>query len=220
MSSVKKEKRPPQGWSPMKHKNQLKAIVITLALVLTSALFYVKAQPYTGEAKIRQQYEHTINKLELKEQEIESVKTKNAAEDAKQKEEIEKVRKQLEETKKLVKAKGEAQKAYAATAKVRVATKSDCAGWKKQAGIPDTHATNTLINNESGCKTWAVNPKSGACGIPQAYPCSKLKCPLNNTGAVCQLTWMKNYVADRYGSWDKALSFWYAQCPTKKGCWY
>lgn len=96
----------------------------------------------------------------------------------------------------------------------------NCDSWKAQAGIPNTHATRTLINNESGCRWWAVNPTSGACGIPQAYPCSKLPCPLTEAGAVCQLKWMKAYVAERYGTWEKALSFWYAQCGTSKGCWY
>lgn len=96
----------------------------------------------------------------------------------------------------------------------------DCKDWMTQAGISHTAASDKLILNESGCRTWAVNPKSGACGIPQAYPCSKLKCPLDNSGGVCQLKWMQQYVTERYGTWEKALAFWYAQCPTKKGCWY
>lgn len=95
-----------------------------------------------------------------------------------------------------------------------------CNEWKAQAGIPNTHATNTLINNESGCKWWARNRTSGACGIPQAWPCSKLPCPLTEAGAVCQLIWMDNYIKGRYGSWEAALNFWYAQCGTSKGCWY
>lgn len=95
-----------------------------------------------------------------------------------------------------------------------------CADWMREAGIPLTNATEKLILNESGCKPHARNPSSGACGIPQAYPCSKLKCPLNESGAVCQLTWMKNYVHERYGSWEGALSHWYSQCHTKQGCWY
>lgn len=95
-----------------------------------------------------------------------------------------------------------------------------CAEWKASAGIASTTATMTLINKESGCRPNAVNPKSGACGIPQAYPCSKLPCPLNESGAVCQLQWMDQYVKNRYGSWEGALSFWYAQCGTSKGCWY
>jgi hypothetical protein len=97
---------------------------------------------------------------------------------------------------------------------------NNCEGWLAQAGIQLTRATRTLILKESNCRPNAVNPTSGACGIPQAYPCSKMKCALNNSGAVCQLKWMQSYVMRRYGSWDSALSFWYAQCGTNRGCWY
>lgn len=95
-----------------------------------------------------------------------------------------------------------------------------CQAWKLAAGIPNTHATNTLIDKESGCKWWAKNPSSGACGIPQAYPCSKLPCPLTEAGAVCQLQWMKRYVESTYGSWENALAKWYSRCGSKQGCWY
>lgn len=107
-----------------------------------------------------------------------------------------------------------------ATASSSSSAGGTCEEWKAAAGIPSTSSTRKLINHESGCRTNAVNPKSGACGIPQAWPCSKLPCPLNNSGAVCQLKWMDNYVKSRYGSWDAALNFWYAQCNTSKGCWY
>lgn len=99
-----------------------------------------------------------------------------------------------------------------------------CSEWKALAGIPNTHATNTLIDKESGCNPRAVNPSSGACGIPQALPCSKMG-PVNpdgtsGVGPVGQLRWMDNYVHDRYGSWDAALSAWYSRCGSPEGCWY
>lgn len=99
-------------------------------------------------------------------------------------------------------------------------TGGGCADWMRQAGIPQTAATNKLILKESNCRTNAINPSSGACGIPQAYPCSKLPCPLNDSGAVCQLQWMDNYVKRSYGSWDNALAKWYSRCGSKQGCWY
>ena len=100
------------------------------------------------------------------------------------------------------------------------AASGNCATWMAQAGIPSTEATNKLILKESNCRPHAVNPTSGACGIPQAYPCSKLQCPLNESGAVCQLQWMANYVKNRYGSWDNALATWYSRCGSPQGCWY
>lgn len=80
----------------------------------------------------------------------------------------------------------------------------DCASWMAQAGISDPDAV-WLIGKESGCRPDAINPSSGACGIPQALPCSKLPCTLQDP--VCQLRWMSQYVAQRYGSWSAARAF-------------
>lgn len=108
------------------------------------------------------------------------------------------------------------QTAYAST--------GNCAEWKAQAGIPNTHATNTLINGESGCDPTVWNSAgSGAYGIPQALPRTKLLDPAQCGGAdgytnpVTQLKWMQCYVERRYGSWDNALAMWYSRSPNK---WY
>lgn len=82
-----------------------------------------------------------------------------------------------------------------------------CESWMAQAGIPITASTRQLIINESGCRPNAVNPTSGACGIPQALPCSKMPCTLQDP--VCQLQWMSNYVKERYNTWEGALAFWH-----------
>ena len=79
-------------------------------------------------------------------------------------------------------------------------------------------ALQKLWGNESGWNTEALNPSSGACGIPQAWPCSKIG--PNWRDPKTQLSWGANYIAERYGSPSKALSFWYAQCGSPKGCWY
>lgn len=65
-----------------------------------------------------------------------------------------------------------------------------------------------LIRLESGCNPNAVNRSSGACGIAQELPCGKSGCALGD--GVCQLAWMERYVMARYGSWEAALSFHYA----------
>lgn len=82
-----------------------------------------------------------------------------------------------------------------------------CAEWMRAAGVSGPDA-NFLIIKESGCRPDAINPTSGACGIPQALPCSKMQCSLSDP--VCQLKWMDNYVKSRYGSWANAKSFWVA----------
>lgn len=75
-----------------------------------------------------------------------------------------------------------------------------------------------LWGNESGWNTNAVNPTSGACGIVQAWPCSKIGS--NWRDPETQLRWGINYIAERYGSPSQALSFWYSQCGSPQGCWY
>lgn len=98
-----------------------------------------------------------------------------------------------------------------AFAEEKVTTSGSCVDWMAAAGIPLTNATNTLILKESGCSPTAVNPYSGACGIPQALPCSKIShC---GTEPVCQLKWMDSYVKGRYGTWENALSMWYSRSP-------
>lgn len=77
-----------------------------------------------------------------------------------------------------------------------------CGEWMVAAGITDMANATTLINRESGCNPNAVNKSSGACGIPQALPCSKL----GTNDPVEQLKWMQNYVNNRYGSWANAVS--------------
>ena len=92
-----------------------------------------------------------------------------------------------------------------------VRASGSCADWMAAAGIPDIYSTHKLIINESGCNPNAVNPSSGACGIPQALPCSKIAhCGVE---PVCQLRWMDQYVKGRYGSWDGALAAWNARYP-------
>lgn len=82
-----------------------------------------------------------------------------------------------------------------------------CSDWMRSAGVSGADA-DFLILHESGCRPDAINPSSGACGIPQALPCSKMECTLNDP--VCQLRWMDSYVKSRYGSWANAKAFWVA----------
>ena len=69
----------------------------------------------------------------------------------------------------------------------------------------DVHwdAMAALIKRESGFNPNATNAHSGACGLPQALPCSKLK----DTSVEGQMAWMITYVRNRYGNPTNALSF-------------
>ncbi len=78
--------------------------------------------------------------------------------------------------------------------------------WLTAAGIPQADWGNAewLVQKESGWNPNAKNKSSGACGLAQALPCSKLGDEWNNP--VVALTWMQSYVIGRYGSWDNAVA--------------
>lgn len=74
--------------------------------------------------------------------------------------------------------------------------------------VPKTEAEAKLFIylKESGNRTNAINKSSGACGLGQALPCSKLDCSLDDYD--CQDKWFTNYAIRRYGSWVGAYQFW------------
>ena len=59
-----------------------------------------------------------------------------------------------------------------------------------------------LWNRESGWRVHAVNPSSGAYGIPQAVPGSKMASagPHWRTSARTQIRWGLSYIRSRYGT--------------------
>lgn len=67
----------------------------------------------------------------------------------------------------------------------------------------------TLWNNESGWRVNATNSSSGAYGIPQALPGSKMG-PGWQTDATVQIRWGLGYIASRYGTPCGAWSYWQA----------
>lgn len=63
-----------------------------------------------------------------------------------------------------------------------------------------------IYMHESGNNPGAINRGSGACGLGQALPCSKMNCSLSDYG--CQDAWFTNYMKSRYGTWENAMAFW------------
>lgn len=68
---------------------------------------------------------------------------------------------------------------------------------------------NKIITQESGWNYKAKNPSSGAYGIPQALPGSKMASAGSDwqTNPATQIKWSLGYIKDRYGSPCKAWSF-------------
>lgn len=73
-------------------------------------------------------------------------------------------------------------------------------------------ALDQLWDHESGWNHRAENPSSGAYGIPQALPGSKMGSVAADwrTNPVTQITWGLGYIKDRYGTPAAAWSFWQA----------
>lgn len=62
-----------------------------------------------------------------------------------------------------------------------------------------------VYQHESGCRTDAVAP-NGACGLGQAWPCSKMPCSLSDFA--CQDAFFSQYAIDTYGGWPQAMNAW------------
>lgn len=79
--------------------------------------------------------------------------------------------------------------------------------WMTAAGIAKSDWTyvNYIVSRESGWNPNATNRSSGACGLVQVYPCSKLA---NAKDPVVNLRWANGYAKGRYGGWSSAYSFW------------
>lgn len=104
-----------------------------------------------------------------------------------------------------------------------------CASWAREAGVSelDLEVALDLIYRESGCRVDAKNASSGAYGIPQSLPGSKMAEFGDDweTNPVTQIRWMTKYVNNRYGGWRQALDFWWCtgtcgSVPNKHGHWY
>lgn len=80
--------------------------------------------------------------------------------------------------------------------------------WMAAAGIAssDWPYVDYIVSKESGWNPNATNKSSGACGLVQALPCSKV--PGNGYDPVDNLRWGNGYAVGRYGSWAGAYNFW------------
>jgi uncharacterized protein YabE (DUF348 family) len=90
----------------------------------------------------------------------------------------------------------------------KFASSADKIKWLKSAGIAeeDWGYVDYIVTKESTWRPDAVNKSSGACGLVQALPCSKLGA--NWSDPVVALKWQAQYVNERYGGYRQAYEFW------------
>ncbi|WP_426998193.1 hypothetical protein [Pseudarthrobacter sp. N5] len=95
-----------------------------------------------------------------------------------------------------------------AAAKAYAASQLAAYGW----GQDQMQALSTLWDKESGWKTTATNSSSGAYGIVQSLPGTKMASVGTDweSNYKTQIKWGLNYIKERYGSPSGALSFHYA----------
>ncbi|WP_256728790.1 transglycosylase SLT domain-containing protein [Microbacterium oleivorans] len=91
---------------------------------------------------------------------------------------------------------------------VRYSGGGSSSDWLAAAGIPESDwgYVDYIVSRESGWNPNATNASSGACGLVQAYPCSKV--PGSGYDPVDNLSWANGYAVGRYGSWAEAHAFW------------
>lgn len=80
--------------------------------------------------------------------------------------------------------------------------------WLSQSTVPSESwgIADYIVGRESGWNPNAMNSHSGACGLAQALPCSKV--PGNPYNPIDSLNWMNGYVNGRYGGWLGAYNYW------------
>ena len=90
--------------------------------------------------------------------------------------------------------------------------RATCESWMRAAGIAekDMETAYWIIFKESKCRYNATNASSGAYGIPQALPGTKMASAGSDwkTNPVTQIRWMISYVNGRYGGWEGAKAWW------------
>jgi uncharacterized protein YabE (DUF348 family) len=91
----------------------------------------------------------------------------------------------------------------------------DKAALMAAAGIAESDFgyVDSIISKESGWRPGAVNSSSGAYGLCQALPASKMATAGSDyrTNPVTQLKWCAGYAAGRYGGWSGAYNAWQVQ---------
>lgn len=126
-----------------------------------------------------------------------------------EKKSLEEKNKELEQK---LQSKLDAQKKAQATlaSQKTVKISGTCQDWMQQAGITDFNNAFYIFQRESGCNPQAVNKSSGAYGVCQALPGSKMASAGSDwqTNPVTQMKWCNSYAKSRYGSWVNAVAFW------------
>ena len=190
--------------------------IILIILILAFVLGYMAIRQVNSFFEANQLQFNQILKVEIKSP-IEIKKREvDATTGAKLKQDLEEIRKEKEELEKKLESRLKEERRIAL---LPVAKSKTLSAALRKWGMAHLKAFEDLIGNkESGFNPLAFNRKSGACGIFQALPCSKMRCELENID--CQVAWGISYIERRYGTPSKALAFWMEKKQTTGNGWY
>ncbi|MGV9315050.1 aggregation-promoting factor C-terminal-like domain-containing protein [Streptomyces sp. NPDC003691] len=161
------------------------------------------AQAAAAEATAKKSAEESARVAAAK-----SAKEKKAAAEAKAKKDREEAKERAQRD------KARDASSFTAKASYTIAEVKDMARQMMSAG--DFQCFSSIVTKESGWRYTATNPSSGAYGLVQSYPASKMASagPDWRTNPATQIKWGLNYMNDRYGSPCGAWDFW------QKNRWY
>lgn len=162
-----------------------KQLIVAAILAVIGITVYFVLQQYTYQAKLEQDLRNKETKIE---QQLLDLQNKESVNAEKQKQ-IDDLNRQKQELEKKLQAKQTTKRVYAAS-----------------YPIPEDAAKAYIYMKESGNNPGAINRSSGACGLGQALPCSKMGCSLSDYA--CQDAWFTQYMKNRYGTWNNAKAFW------------
>lgn len=172
-------------------------LALGVATVLITAITFTQHKAKVNEQKLKIQ----MQKLEAQtksqhDAEVENLKKQIQEQDSKYK--------LLEQSKAEEKARIAAENAAEASKKPVVSKVVQSIVPTAQAATGDAKAF--IYMKESGNNPGAINASSGACGLGQALPCSKMPCSLSDYA--CQDNFFTGYMTSRYGTWENARAFW------------
>lgn len=154
-------------------------------------------------ALLAQSHNQNIRYQKAVNQELKTLQTEKQKSDSNLQQKLQEQQQQIDKLKSDVQARAAArQQTIAAKVASYVAAPAEA------AAVPSNGAKAFIYARESGNNPAAINASSGACGLGQAYPCSKMPCSLSDYA--CQDAFFTQYAISRYGSWDGACAFWQA----------
>lgn len=197
---------------------------VTALLIACTIIFAVSfyANQATLKSKEVDRLQNRISQLEHQLQEESSqsaqVSSSSAEERTAKEQQINQLKQELEQVKK---------KTTLNTRLISPIAKSEVEEKVRQATIAtfgEEHwaAMRNLLMRESGFNPLSLNKQSGACGIFQALPCTKMGCS-NWQDIDCQIRFGLNYIKQRYGTPTEAYNHWLARKPINgkdHGHWY